>query len=505
MESNSLCSVCGGLQASVFCVCTSALSLLCTSCAQKHVLQPDFHYLLPLSSSSSVVPSNQLQYKVWLLCLRNSQDRLRENIREIDRCKDRVCAAFDTVEACLQLRKKEMMGDLEGFKGEIALKIEEAVRETDENAINYYYQPNSDLAAAIWKHSQENSSANISIFSYNVDISEELVAKCVKLELNSPIKPLENTGKKEFRHIGIQTAKERLEIPPLKRTIATSDPLTFYKSDKKPRICCNLCGKSRNPSNFLLNSQLIRHKMCKVCDNCFNKGAITSNCLVCGAEYSKDERFAVQNKGKTQVKACKRCLLPISEAESSSSLCSNCSFREKRCPCGAVMREKGPTCLNSCLCAHCLAAVFISTRSKKCPLCSEEVQAEWTEVMQCSYCFRPLKLRTESLFEGISGLCGCGALLCCFCIRVQGGLCYCPVSNDVFQPIADLAEVDKAQRGTKTGCYCAGQGAALAKLKCGHMVHNDCRGKIFRCRVCRAEVREPPKAKRLKDYLVTSG
>jgi len=505
MESNSLCCVCGGVQAAAFCVCTNALPLLCTGCAQKHVLQPDFHYLLPLSSSPLVAPSSQLQYKVWLMCLRSSQDRLRENIREIDRCKDRISAAFDTVEACLHHRKETIISELETMKGEITLKIEEAIRETDLNAINYYYQPDSDLAAVVWKHSQENSSAGISIFSYNVDISEENIGKCVKLELNSPIKRLESGENKQFRHIGIQTSKERLETPPLKRTIATSDPLTFYKSDIKHRICCNLCGKSRNPSSFLLTSKLNTHKRCKVCDNCFNTGPLTFNCLVCGTDYSSDERSAVLNTAKRQEKVCKRCLLPIPEAKSGTSMCSGCDISMKKCPCGAVISEKGPTCANSCLCAHCLVAAFISTRSTKCPLCTEEVSVELAEVMQCSYCFRPLKLRTESIYEGISGLCGCGALLCCFCICVQGGECYCPVSKDVFQPIADLAEVEKAQRATKAGCYCSGQGEALAKLKCGHMVHNDCRGRIFRCRVCRAEVREPPKVKRLKDYLITSG
>lgn len=509
MESNSLCSVCGGLQASAFCVCTSSLPFLCVHCAQKHVLQPDFHYLLSLPSSSLVSPSNQLQCKVWLMCLRHSQDRLRDNLQHIERCREAIETAFDTATACLMRKKGEFMEELDRRKGEMKGEIEEAVRETEENAVNYYYKPGSELAAAVWKHSQENSSGDIAVFTYNVEIVEEMIAKSVKLEFNFPKKQLETVEiKQEIKHfcdIGVQTYKERYEIPPVKRVIATSDPLIHYKSDIKHRICCNSCGKSRNPGSFSIISMLKAHKMCKICDNCFNKDQKLSNCLVCGKTYDFDDQSSSKFPHKKPLNMCKRCLLPISSEENSENLCLSCSTSVRKCKCGARIDENGLRCRNSCLCAPCLLSGFISTRSNQCPVCTSEVSCQLSEGLQCAYCCRGLKLRTESIYEGVSGLCECGALLCCFCIRVQGEECYCPVSGDVFRPIADVGEVEKAQRGNKAACYCAGLGEALAKLKCGHMVHNDCRSKTFRCRVCRAAVRELPKAKVLKDYLPTSG
>jgi hypothetical protein len=473
------------------------------------VLQPDFHYLLSLTSSSLVSPSNQLQCKVWLMCLRHSQDRLRENLQGIERCRETLEAAFDTATACLQRKRGELMEELERRKGEMAGKIDEAVKETEENAINYYYKPGSEFAAAVWKHSQENSSGAIEIFTYNVEIVEEMIAKSVNLDFNCPTKQLEKVEIKQeikhFCHIGIQTSKERLETPPVKRIIATSDPLIYYRSDIKHRISCNSCGKSRNPSSFSTISRLKAHKMCKICDNCFSKDTKLSICLVCGLSYDFDEQFSAQFPAKKPPNMCKRCLLPISNEANSENLCPSCSTSPRKCKCGAKIGENSLTCRNSCLCAACLLAGFISTRSNQCPVCTAEVSCQLSEGMQCAYCCRGLKLRTESIYEGVSGLCGCGALLCCFCISVQGGECYCPVSWDVFRPIADVAEVEKAQRGSKAACYCAGLGEALAKLKCGHMVHNDCRSKTFRCRVCRAVVRELPKAKVLKDYFATSG
>ena len=461
--------------------------------------------MLPKSVYGTVTSCNQLQYKVWLMCLRSSQDRLKDNLHEIDRLKTNLLAVFQEINRNFDRFKDEIIAKLEEMQRKLQENVELAVQETHLNAINYYYQPSSELAAAIWKQSQENSSVPITIFTHSVDICEEIVKKCMKIEVKTQFSELKwmeiMMGSEEMKHKGVQIDIKNREITEI-RTFDALIPL------QNQRISCEKCGKKRSKGSF---SMVLRGKghNCRVCDACislnFEENWGIMRCFVCGDEYPPEFRqILLEKHRKSKGKVCKRCLFPMKIDDSSSDFCKNCQITSKKCTCGSEIVQKDVNCRNFCVCSQCLLTSFLSTRSTTCPICISEVTYTLPEALQCSYCCRGLKLRTESLYEGVSCVCRCGGVLCCYCVQVRGETCGCPLSEEGVRLIADLGEIGKAQREAVAGCYCGGRGTALAKLKCGHMVHNDCRGRIFRCRVCKCAVRDLPKVKLLKDYLTST-
>ena len=93
------------------------------------------------------------------------------------------------------------------------------------------------------------------------------------------------------------------------------------------------------------------------------------------------------------------------------------------------------------------------------------------------------------------------AILCCFCIEITGQTGKCTVCSGKTTVIGDITEVKRLQDGFAAGCYCGAAGAALARLRCGHLVHNECKYNVYACRLCHRPVKDVPKRKKLREYV----
>lgn len=167
MEESRRCSLCSTNLASQFCICSN-LPQFCSACKATHETKPGFHFSLPLAGLDYVTPQNQSQYKVWLVCLSNSQEKLLENLPLIDQCRREIEAKCGHFQDELGETKAEILQTLDQLQGNLTESIQAAIHETSANAYLGQYQPSTYLATLVWTHSSANSAEPISLFTYQV-------------------------------------------------------------------------------------------------------------------------------------------------------------------------------------------------------------------------------------------------------------------------------------------------------------------------------------------------
>lgn len=133
-----------------------------------HDIKPDFHFALPTSIFPHINRENQLEVKLWLMRLKNSQEKLIENMKLFDQCKSDIEAFSQNMHRELMELTTQTLATLDALREKIALEIEQAVQETSENACNSGYQPGTYMAGLVWNHSCYQSSDPIRVFAYNL-------------------------------------------------------------------------------------------------------------------------------------------------------------------------------------------------------------------------------------------------------------------------------------------------------------------------------------------------
>lgn len=177
-----MCAECRTAPATCFCICSS-LPFICTYCEQKHRLQSGFHYLLPSAAIGLVTPQNQQRYRVWLLSLSFSQEKLSENLQSLDRCKQEIDLAYESAKRQLDEIRHEQLSHLQRLKEVLTAKVQKALCETSLNATNYCYAPGGEYERLVWTHATENSSDAIPVFLHSVKVNDELCRHAVTVEM----------------------------------------------------------------------------------------------------------------------------------------------------------------------------------------------------------------------------------------------------------------------------------------------------------------------------------
>ena len=198
-----------------FCICGS-LPLLCPYCKGLHQSKPDFHFSLPLKALDSVTSKRQQSFKVHLLSLVNSHEKLKENLGILRDCRSVIEATYEDIHRELEQAKVNLLGKLEEWDTALSQQIELTIQETSENAYRDDYQPSTHLAALVWTHCKQNSSDPIEVFSH--------VLKATDDRLRDPVDIAFKSGSGElgmdYESGGRQMAKE---IELLKEQVAKSE------------------------------------------------------------------------------------------------------------------------------------------------------------------------------------------------------------------------------------------------------------------------------------------
>ena len=171
MEGNAFCSTCKIRHVECFCICSS-LPFLCSTCQSLHLTKPDFHFLLPFEAYGPINLSNQLQYRMWLLTLKNSQDQLRANLHSINQCKSDIQTHSENLQREIAKVTNAALDSLEALKEVINFEIEQAIRETTVNAYRPEYRPETYLTRVIWSHCYCQRSNSVPVFAYKIHMNE---------------------------------------------------------------------------------------------------------------------------------------------------------------------------------------------------------------------------------------------------------------------------------------------------------------------------------------------
>ena len=194
MEGNRLCSLCSTEPAAQFCICSN-FPLLCAVCRPTHEGKSGFHFTLPLQALAHITPQNQQQYRLWLVSVANSQEKLKENLPRIDQCREEIEALYAYIRGEIEKTRLQFLHTLEDLKTALSAKIEEAIVETSTNAYLGSYQPSSTLATLIWTHSCENSSEPLPVFSYQIKTEVEALQDCLGVSLRIDVPELQHFGR----------------------------------------------------------------------------------------------------------------------------------------------------------------------------------------------------------------------------------------------------------------------------------------------------------------------
>ena len=155
-----------------FSICSN-LPLYCSGCNGIHQAKPDFHFALPIEALANVTPKLQQQFKVHLLSLVNSHEKLRENLQVLEEFRGAIEATYEDFHRELDQAKVNLLYRLEEWKTALSQNIEAAIQESNENACRDDYRPGSDLANLAWTHSKQNSSNSIDVFKYDIRSVDE--------------------------------------------------------------------------------------------------------------------------------------------------------------------------------------------------------------------------------------------------------------------------------------------------------------------------------------------
>ena len=189
MAENMSCSVCKEHRAEVFCVC-SDLPLLCGSCRSVHEAKPDFHFSISTSAYGFVNRGNQVECKVWLIRLKNSQEKLRENLKALDQCRADIEAQALNIQRELVEMTTQALQTLELLKQVLGSEIEQAVLETTANACRRDYQPQTYLAGLIWTDSNFPRPDPLQVFGYTLQTGVT-VKDCLGVSFRTSVPHLE--------------------------------------------------------------------------------------------------------------------------------------------------------------------------------------------------------------------------------------------------------------------------------------------------------------------------
>ena len=215
MESNGTCSTCHQRPVESFCICED-LPAFCAECRAVHETKVDFHFSLPLSALGTITLENQQAFRTWLLCLRNSQGKLKPNLREFEKCRADLEAVFRNVHLEVDSVKDKMLRTLETLETAVKHQVEAALRETSANAYRADYQPSSYLPCQVWAHGSQQSSLPIKVFEYQVQPDWQALEHSLGVAFQSPIPELADlnydpSGGKEDLKVQLDEMKKALE------------------------------------------------------------------------------------------------------------------------------------------------------------------------------------------------------------------------------------------------------------------------------------------------------
>ena len=264
MEGNELCSLCGLQQGKRLCVCSN-LPLVCTQCLAKHETQPGFHFLLPVEAHRYVNRSNQVQYQIWLVALKNSQEKLRENMSFFEQCKADIEAQSVNVQRELNEMTTNLLWKLEELSRALGAEIEQAIQETSANGYRADYEPQTYLATQIWLHSRSQSSDPITLFACQIK-PDEAVKDCLGVSFQTYVPDLQHLNHVPDSQQLLKTVRAQRLIASLGRvsTKTLRDAFERVLADhwqvKGSLRCIMLQLRGRNKSAFSRWQHFVRNE-----------------------------------------------------------------------------------------------------------------------------------------------------------------------------------------------------------------------------------------------------
>ena len=477
MDCNRLCSLCSANPAAQFCICSN-LPLFCSSCRAVHESKPGFHFSLPVSGFDYITPGNQSEHRLWLVCLANSYEKLRENALLIEKCRADIEARFAWIYDELEQMKGKLGRVLDEMKGILQGKIEEAITETSENAYLGDYQPISYLADLIWTHSCRNSSEPIPAFTYQVQSDVGIIEKLMKFSIQTAVP--------ELLHLNFISESPILQAEFMEKPDFRDSPQA--KSPLLENVARNKAPKRNRGPNIPELAPAKKPKSEK--SNIFSPTMDLNASKKDSKSLSKAKTATFPTKSVAYLK-CQRCFEPYSPSDS--------TFQ----------------CSTGCHCKHCTIALIVSGNSFKCPQCDchydrdflDSVKRKWGKCSCCGLnCPKSLMINPEShtcpptsldLLRNVISLWApivgkttvsyhCSA--CALIAPAQGyNKVQCCQCEGVYRVSAeDYGRVREAPdlMGVRACCDFGKGEMAFGELRCGHLVCERHRGLLERCRVC---------------------
>ena len=186
MDDNRICFLCQHSLAYQFCSTCTNLPLLCARCQDKHDSLPGFHFTLPIAALNCINTENQHSYINWLQKVRNSQGKLQENIKALEKYKTKIETGYMVLHSKMEQSKARLMHIIDSLKITLSAKISEAIKETSANAYLQDYQPSTPLARLIWTDCWESSSAPIEAIRCTITVAEDCLKDCLEATFTSP-------------------------------------------------------------------------------------------------------------------------------------------------------------------------------------------------------------------------------------------------------------------------------------------------------------------------------
>ena len=358
---------------------------------------------------------------------------------------------------------------------------------------------------------------------------------------SSPISCLNCNFNVGYSHLAQIAAKPIYRGVEILREIQNGNPLERYQSRSTCLVCAGRlsgeescdCGKAcwKCMVVYSLNKPQFKCPSCKanVSDtdtwdrmNDFRKKIV-------GLERSEALIFPLRSevhRSPPQPSLCARCYKDAGSrlkrpcgcvlcsvcTEISTETCPACRTEEVRveevkstkpfCACGKVIEGKGIYCEQRCVCAACLFRHCLETHSFQCPTCHQDTFGIVALDVVCSWCCRRLLPADTDIAKHPCALCTCGAILCCFCIKLDSDSPVCPLPcKGALELLDPKLEIQEKQTNFQYACYCGRPETGTARTSCHHLVHQDCTNDIFSCRKCGTILKPHPRAKLLGDYL----
>lgn len=203
MEVNGVCSECNHRKPVDPCIICD--KILCPECYTRHKdTKQRFVSFKRIAAGNEENLEAETNWVVnWSGCIKNLEQEIQQHIQ---RCREEIVAAYDTIYKKLGEDRTEKLGSLDEIEKALNAKIQEAN--------NPYKQPHGKIAKAIYVRCLRGSTDAPRIFKYHVTVTEAFLNDCLETEFGTNVPELAKFNRSDTGVLGkeLEQLKEEMEL-----------------------------------------------------------------------------------------------------------------------------------------------------------------------------------------------------------------------------------------------------------------------------------------------------